>query len=176
MDFVEAVSNEMTSYVSKHQGSMRMLLEAASKGEAALNATISDNLERLTDPGFLVYVDSELDGAAKGTPAADVLVTVRLRLLELVGEGLSPDVAVLPRLLSEETLEGVQRATLGYLRDFSTPGKELFLLNLRLLKKEMGRKYESVDPELLERMAQIEQVVEASMKDETYREEKNEMQ
>jgi len=56
LDFMEAVSTEMTGYVSKHQGSMRLLLEAAGRGEAALTTAIADNVQRLTDPGFLVYV------------------------------------------------------------------------------------------------------------------------
>jgi hypothetical protein len=180
MDFVETVSKGTVDYLEKHQGSMRLLLEAAGKGEKVLNDAIAENRERLVDPGFLVYVDSEIEGAAKGTPAEQALSTIRLRLLELVGEGLSPDVAVLPRLLSEDTDKDLRKATLAYLKDLSTPGKDLFLLNLRLLKKEMVKKYDSVDPDLMSRMEKIEDIVVETMRKETsgggFKREPNELQ
>lgn len=126
------------------------------------------------------YVNSELQGTTAGSPAEDVLSTIRLRLLELVGEGLSPDVAVLPRLLSEDSPEGLRRATHDYLREFSTPGKDLFLLNLRLLRKEMGKKYNGVDPELVQRMDQVEEAVVDAIVDDTrdgsFKQEHNELQ
>ena len=180
MDFIDVVSAEMTNYVTKHQASMRLLLDAAGKDEVTLEAAIVENKERLTDPGFLVYVDSEIEAAASGSPAHDMLCIIRLRLLEVVGEGLSPDVAVLPRLLSQETPEDIVSATRKYLMDFSTPGKDLFLFNLRLLQRDMGKKYGDVDPELVNKMTRIEAAVVALIDEDTrtggFREEKNELQ
>jgi hypothetical protein len=54
------------------------------------------------------------------------------------------------------------------------------LLNLRLLRKEMGKKYNGVDPELVQRMDQVEEAVVDAIVDDTrdgsFKQEHNELQ
>jgi len=159
MDFLEAVVKETSDMTSRNQNTMKQLLEAAQSGGESLDACIKANRETFTSPAFLVYLDSEIEAATsqgKNSPARQLLETIRLRLLEEVGATLPSNVAVLPQLLAEEDLDVMQKKTRDFLADFSPSGVDLFLLNLGLMKKDMKKKYNNVDSELLERLSIIE--------------------
>eukprot|EP00597_Dinobryon_sp_UTEXLB2267_P002253 CAMPEP_0170067922 /NCGR_PEP_ID=MMETSP0019_2-20121128/7074_1 /TAXON_ID=98059 /ORGANISM="Dinobryon sp., Strain UTEXLB2267" /LENGTH=85 /DNA_ID=CAMNT_0010275405 /DNA_START=580 /DNA_END=833 /DNA_ORIENTATION=+ len=78
-----------------------------------------------------------------------LLVTVKLRLLDEQGKRLGVDVMILPKLAAEEDPSELRRKTILHLESYDNTGKLLFLQTLKLLRKEMLKRYQNVDPLLV---------------------------
>jgi len=159
MDFLEVIVKETASLRSKHQATMKKLFDALSqsKDEPALNAFLKANREEVTSASFLVYLDSELENAPSDSSAERFLLTLKLRLLQEVGEGMGDSVAMLPRLLTLDEAE-MRAETLLYLSDLDRDGKELFGDNIRLMRADMRKKYVELDPQLEANLSLLEQI------------------
>ena len=172
MDFLEAVVNETELLVKRNQELLRSILESAKSGEISLENLIKKRKNDVTSADFLVFLDAEIDNVGERSAAGQLLSTIRLRLLEEVGDAMmSADVAILPRLLAIENDEDLKNETLIYLKTLKNLAAiELFLQNLRFMKKQMDKKYTNVDPMLLQNLAKIEVI--ASTVAETMKNEK----
>jgi len=69
------------------------------------------------------------------------------------------DVTILPKLAAEPDLSTMREKTVEYLKTHDIMGKELFLQTLRLLQKEMKKRYSDVDSALTENLSLIEKIV-----------------
>ena len=158
MDFLEAVVTETASLVKRNQELLRYILEAAKEGEDSLENAIKKRKNDMTSADFLVFLEAEIDNVGDQSAAGQLLSTIRLRLLEEVGDTMmTADVAILPKLLSLESDEDLKTETLKYLKILKNLAAiELFLQNLRFMKKQMDKKYSNVDPMLLKNLAKIE--------------------
>ena len=155
IDFLEAVANESSS-LKLNQSSLRTLLEAAKKGEDAVDEVIRKDVQAFTNPTFFVYLDSEIDNSSG--PMSQLLTTVKLRLLDEVGKEKGIDIQMIASLASINEPIELKRMTMNHLRDYDKDGLELFLQVLRILNKEMKKRYNNVDTGLLLNMAEIERI------------------
>jgi hypothetical protein len=162
MDFLEAVVSETSALQQTNQKALRKLLEAAKVSEVAVDEAIAENKEQLLKPEFLLYIDSEIENQDIDSPLENLLVTIKLRLLDEIGRGLGLDVMMLPRLAAEEDPIELRRKTTEYLQSYDRTCQELFLQSLKLMRVEMKKRYSQlrVDTTLLEHLDIIEEVAE----------------
>ena len=144
LDFLEAVVVETAALQTKNQAVLRGLLEAAKVSEAQVDAAIASNTAQLMAPEFLLYLDAEIEGHAPNSPTENLLVTIKLRLLDEVGKGMGIDVMVLPKLAAEVDPVELRRKAVEHLRPYDAAGCELFLQTLRLMRGEMSKRYQQV--------------------------------
>jgi hypothetical protein len=161
MDFLEAVGNETTALLKQNQETLRKLMENAKLSEKALNDHIAANSDKLLKPEFAVYLDAEISAQDTNTPMENLLVTIKLRLLDEYGKTLGVDVMLLPKLASEEDPSELKRKTVEYLEMYDDSGKTLFLQTLRLMMGEMAKRYDNVDPLLIMNMREIEKITQS---------------
>jgi hypothetical protein len=102
MDFLEAVVNETVTMQKTNQKALRLLLEAAQTSEAQVDQAITNNKEQLLKQEFLLYLDAEIESQEGNSSMENMLVTVKLRLLDEIGKGMGVDVMILPKLAAEE--------------------------------------------------------------------------
>jgi hypothetical protein len=86
MDFLEAVVNETVTMQKTNQKALRLLLEAAQTSEAQVDQAITNNKEQLLKQEFLLYLDAEIESQEGNSSMENMLVTVKLRLLDEIGE------------------------------------------------------------------------------------------
>jgi len=106
--FLGTVTIESMKQLQEHQTLLRLLLEAAAKSGQELDQYIAQNTEsvsnlllcssicayveiisylsvytphQLLSPNFLVYLDAEVQGAERDSPAEHMLVIIQLKLL-----------------------------------------------------------------------------------------------
>ena len=157
LDFLEAVSKETGSMLSANQQTLRILLEAAKEGESMLGEVLKENKELCCKEEFLVYLDTEIESQDSASTLETLLVTLRLRILEEMGETLGRDVTILPKLASLSDPAELKHSTLEHLDTYTTVGgAELFLQALRMMVKETKKRYKDVDAALLDNLQQIE--------------------
>jgi hypothetical protein len=171
LDFLEAVGSETSKLLKKNQDAMKSLLEAMKTSEQAVDQVFDSN-EVLKSPEFLVYLDSEIQTAEPNGPMESLLVTVKLRLLEELGKSFGYDTTIIPKLAAEENPADLRRKTMEHLQSYEgVGGKDLFLQALRMMKKEMKKRYTQVDPLLLMNLAEIEKIAVEMLKREMEAEE-----
>ena len=159
LDFLEAVGSETSKLLKKNQRGLKLLFDAMKISEAEVNRVIEDNSKELTSPEFLVYLDSEIQAQDTNSPLEGLLVTLKLRLLEEAGRSLGYDVSVIPKLAAEEDPAELRRKTVEHVQSYeSVGGKELFLQALRLMRKEMAKRYTRIDPLLLLNLDEVEKI------------------
>jgi hypothetical protein len=154
IDFLEAVANETSASLKSNQSSLRSLLEAAKKGESAVDEIIRKDVKSYTDPAFLVYLDSEIDNSTG--PMNQLLTTVKLRILDEVGKEKGIDIQMIASLAAINDPIELKKKTINFLNDYDRDGLDLFLQVLRILSNEMKKRYNNVDTGLILNMAEIE--------------------
>ena len=87
LEFLELVAKETKQMMSTHQLSLKKLLEASRISENAINTLLSREREQFTSLEFLVFLDSEIESQEENSPAQNLLVTIKLRVLDEVGKG-----------------------------------------------------------------------------------------
>lgn len=174
VDFLESISKETGNLLKKNQAAMKLLLEAMKVSEEAINEVI-ENSSVLKSPEFLVYLDSEIESHEPNGPMENLLVTVKLRLLEEMGKVLGYDTTILPKLASEEDPAELRRKTIAHLESYEgIGGKELFLQALRLMKKDMNKRHKAIDPILFANLGEVEKITESMVKREQQLEDERE--
>lgn len=115
IDFLETVSKESSSMLKQNQKLLRSLLEAAKISEGFLNDFISENKEsvsslskyillivwwlyvtytisrlslqlQLLKSDFSVYLDTQIENAESNSAVENMMVTIKLRLLDECGK------------------------------------------------------------------------------------------
>ena len=158
VDFLEAIGRETSNLLKKNQAAMKTLLEAMKVSEAAVDEVIEHSAV-LKSPEFLVYLDSEIQSQERNGRMENLLVTIKLRLLEELGKDLGYDTTILPKLAAEEDPAELRRRTLEHLQTYEgVGGKELFLHALRLMKKEMKKSHTKVNPLLVANLGEVEKI------------------
>lgn len=165
IDFLEAVTNETSNLLKKNQKLLTIILEAAKISESRLNEVISMNSTSFTSPEFMLYLDTEIETQEVNSQFQSLLVTIKLRLLDEWGKMKGIDVMMLPKLASEEDPNIMKQKTIEILRDYNNEGRELFLIALQLLRKEMIKRYQNVDPILLANLEEIEKITKSYIKE-----------
>lgn len=174
MDFLEVIVEETQAMIKKHQNTLRLILEAAKIGESRVDEVLFQNREEVVSPDFMVYLDSEIesiDTEAEGEAAyqasaramEQMLVTVKLRVLDEVGRSLGIDVQELPRLAAENDPTQLREKTLAHIQGHGPAGRQLLLQTLRIMNKELAKRYQQVDATLQERLRQVEEAVSAAV-------------
>lgn len=160
VDFLEAIGKQTSNLLKKNQNAMKLLLEAMKVSENAINEVIESTTD-LKSPEFLVYLDTEIEAQEQNGPMENLLVTIKLRLLEEIGKGMGYDTTILPKLAAEEDPAELKRKTIEHLRGYeSVQGMELFVQALKMMKKEMRKRYTQVDPLLLINLDEVEKIAE----------------
>ena len=159
LDFLEAMAKETGNMIEINQKALRLLLEAAKGSENALDECIGANSELVTSQEFMVYLDTEIENQAENSQMENVLITLKLRILDEVGKGLGVDVTVLPKLASIADPVELKQQTVNHLKSYtSVGGKQLFLQALGIMRKEMTKRYDKVDPSLFSNLEEIEKI------------------
>ena len=109
LDFLEAIVKETAILQEKNQKALRVLLEAAKVSEQQVDLVIMDSKEQLTKPEFMLYLDAEIESHDPNSPFENILVTIKLRLLDEIGKGMGVDVMILPKLAAEENPSELRR-------------------------------------------------------------------
>ena len=109
LDFLEAVVKETNDLQETNQKALRILLEAAKVSEQQVDLVIMDSKEQLTKPEFMLYLDAEIESQDPNSPLENMLVTVKLRLLDEIGKGMGVDVMILPKLAAEDDPSELRR-------------------------------------------------------------------
>lgn len=121
---------------------------------------IAVNREQLTSADFRLYLDTEIEAQESNSPQENMLVTVKLRLLDELGRTMGVDVMVLPQLAAEEDPAELKRKTIRHLENYDAMGQQLFLQTLRIMVGEMKKRYQAVDPLLLMNLREVEKIAE----------------
>ena len=159
LDFLEAVSKETGTMLSANQNTLRTLLEAAKQGESELSESIKTNAGLCCKEEFLVYLDTEIESQESASTLEVLLVALRLRILEEMGQSLGKDVTIIPKLASLSDPEELRNSTFAHLETYTTVGGvELFLQALKMMIKETKKRYKDVDASLLVTLKQIEEL------------------
>jgi len=158
LDFLEAVGKETATRLKGNQGLLRSLLEKARMSEESLDDFITANSEKLLNGDFSLYLDTEVEAAESNSPQENLLVTIKLRLLDECGKNLGVDVMLLPKLAAEGDPAELRRKTLQHLDSYDKPGQELFLQTLRIMMGEMKKRYQGVDPLLYLNLREVEKI------------------
>ena len=116
LDFLEAIVKETNVLQEKNQKALRVLLEAAKISEQQVDLVIMDSKEQLTKPEFMLYLDAEIESHDPNSPFENMLVTIKLRLLDEIGKGMGVDVMILPKLAAEENPSELRRKVCIYMR------------------------------------------------------------
>jgi hypothetical protein len=161
LDFLEALGKETQEVLKRNQNSLRILLEATKISEAKIDEVIAENREQLTSQEFMMYLDSEIENQSGNNPTENLLVTVKLRLMDEMGRNMGMDVMMLPKLAAENEPEELQRKTIEFLDTYTLPAKELFVQTLQIMRKEMQKRYEGVDPMLITNLDRIEKIAQS---------------
>ena len=125
-----------------------------------LNEHIAVNSAQLTGADFRLYLDTEIEAQDTNSPQENMLVTVKLRLLDELGKSMGVDVMILPQLAAEEDPAELTRKTILHLEGYDTTGQQLFLQTLRIMLGEMKKRYQAVDPLLLLNLREVERIAE----------------
>lgn len=107
-----------------------------------------------------MYLDTEIEAQESNSPQENMLVTVKLRLLDELGRTMGVDVMVLPQLAAEEDPAELKRKTIRHLENYDAMGQQLFLQTLRIMVGEMKKRYQAVDPLLLMNLREVEKIAE----------------
>ena len=110
MKKLKSYSNNYFIFCFRRQGTLRKLLEAAKTNEIGLDKFMSENIAevgfifsnkehlfcfkiliyksliKISDPEFLVYLDSEIENQDTNSPMENFLVTMKLRILDEIGK------------------------------------------------------------------------------------------
>jgi hypothetical protein len=158
VDFLEAVAKETSDMLKKNQKNLRLIFEASKVGEDEVNEQIALLGEDLRQPDFMVYLDSEIEAQDNNSAMENLLVTIKLRVLDEIGRTMGIDVTRIPVLAAEEDPAMLRKKTLQYLKDYDNTGIELFLQVLSMIKTEMKKRYTAIDPILFLNMGEIEKI------------------
>ena len=124
-------------------------MEASKKSEIAIDKVMSSSFLEVSDPEFLVYLDSEIENQDSNSPMENFLVTIKLRILDEMGRSKGIDVTILPKLAAERDTVAMRFNTYKHLEGFDAEGRLLFLQTLKLLQKEMKKRYTNVSFDVL---------------------------
>ena len=163
VDFLEAVVVETESMLQRRRETLRIILEAAKLGEDALNNVISLNYHDISDPEFLVFLDSEIDCQSINSSLEALLVTIKLRVLDEIGFRKGVDITMIPKLAAESNDDIMRINTLKYLKNFDLEGQELFLVSLKTVVREIETRYIQMDGDLLVNLKKIEDTTKESI-------------
>lgn len=163
VDFLEAIVVEMESMLQRRRETLRIILEAAKLGEDALNNVISLNYHDISDPEFLVFLDSEIDCQSINSSPEALLVTIKLRVLDEIGFRKGVDITMIPKLAAESNDDIMRINTLKYLKNFDLEGQELFLVSLKTVVREIETRYIQMDGDLLVNLKKIEDTTKESI-------------
>ena len=158
MDFLEAVTKETQSLLKRNHGLLKMILEASKESESKLDQVISRNSSTLISPEFMLYLDTEIENQEVNSQLQSLLVTIKLRIMDEWGKTKGIDVMLLPKIAAEDDPNIMRQKTIDVIRDYTVEGRELFLMTLQIMRKEMIKRYEQVDPLLLKNLAEIENI------------------
>jgi len=159
VDFLEAVGKETQVMLKKNQNTLRLLLEAAKVSEAEVDKVLREGSSSLQSSEFLLYLDSEIETQVSDSPMENLLVTIKLRVLDEIGKNLGVDVTILPKLAAEEDPAMLRKKTIDHLKSYECAGgKELFLQALRMMTSEMKKRYKDVDPILFQNLKEVEKI------------------
>jgi hypothetical protein len=144
LDFLEAIVKETSSLLSRHQSTLKKVMEAAKLSEIAVDKLMESSFLEISDPEFLVYLDSEIENQDSNSAMENFLVTIKLRMLDEIGRSKGVDVTMLPKLAADHDPNTMRINTYKHLEGFDSEGKLLFLQTLKLIQKEMKKRYTSV--------------------------------
>lgn len=107
LDFLEMNALETRALVSTHQLVLKKLLQAAQISESTLQEFLSKEGPQVTSPGFLTYLESEVEAQSSDGPARATLQVIQMMVLEELGRsrGQGEDILAIPRLASEASEE-----------------------------------------------------------------------
>lgn len=165
LDFLEVVAKETNTMMASHQLSIKKLLEASKISEKAIDKLLEKENSQFTSSDFLVFLDCEIESQEENSPMQNLLVTIKLRILDEIGRNLGVDVMILPKLASEGNPAELKRKTVEHLKSYDRAGKELFLQTLQIMRGEMKRRYNNVDPLLSLNLEQIEKIAKGLLDD-----------
>ena len=151
IEFLTAISNETKTRTKKHQNSLKILLEAAKNGvDSILSEKISEIYADISTNEFLVYLDSEIDNQSPNSKGENLLVTLKLLIIEEIGKKkMGVDTVMLSKLAAEQDISILEEKTLEYFKNYDNSMLELFLSNINIMKNELNLRYQNGENELL---------------------------
>ena len=151
IEFLTAISNETKTRTRKHQNSLKLLLEAAKNGvDSILSEKISEIYNDISTNEFLVYLDSEIENQSPNSKGENILVTLKLLIIEEIGKKkMGVDTVMLSKLAAEEDISVLEQKALGYFKNYDSNMLELFLSNINIMKNELNLRYQNGENELL---------------------------
>ena len=87
LDFLSMVAKETKNMLATHQLSLKKLLEASRISEKTIDNLLIKEKDSFTSMEFLIYLDSEIESQEENSPAQNLLVTIKLRVLDEIGKG-----------------------------------------------------------------------------------------
>jgi folate-binding protein YgfZ len=163
IEFLTAISNETKIRTKKHQNSLKILLETAKNGiDGMITEKIAEIYNDISTNEFLVYLDSEIDNQSPNSKGENLLVTLKLLLIEEIGKKkLGIDTVILSKLASEQDISILEQKTIEYFKDYDINMLELFVSNINIMKNELNLRYQNTENELLsQNLSQIESIIE----------------
>lgn len=79
------ISSQTKSFNDGNRQLMRGILDAVRVSESQVDHFFSTNLEELSKPEFLLFLDTELESCKENPSMENLLVTVKLKVLEEYG-------------------------------------------------------------------------------------------
>lgn len=141
IDFLQIVSAESEMRIKKNQKLLLSLLDACKKGDDELIQLIDTSYDDVTSGDFLLHLDCEIENQNSNSATENLLVTLKLLLIEEVGKRKGEDILMLSKLAAEDDNDVLDKKTRDYFKKYDVLGKQLFLQTFLILKSDMKKRY-----------------------------------
>lgn len=141
IDFLQIVSAESEMRIKKNQKLLLSLLDACKRGDDELIQLINTSYDDVTSSDFLVHLDCEIENQNSNSVTENMLVTLKLLLIEEVGKRKGDDILMLSKLAAEDDDDVLDEKTREYFKKYDVLGKQLFLQTFLILKSDMKKRY-----------------------------------
>ena len=79
----------------------------------------------MTSPDFLIFLDSEIESSEENSIVQQLLVTIKLRILDEIGKSKGDDIMAIPRIASQNSVKAIKLKVL-----YVIYSKSLFDVNI----------------------------------------------
>eukprot|EP01033_Poteriospumella_lacustris_P008588 gene8588-6181_t len=163
LNAMEALAAEKKQMVERNQAVLRELVMAAKVSEAQLRSFLAANVDKISSLDFSLFLDAEIQDAEYQSPAEQVLLAIKLNVLEARAQRLGVDVRALPALAASSTADEMRQKTLAHIARYDRDARELLVQSIRLHIGQLAKRSDEVDPQLAANLRDIEDIVASSV-------------
>jgi hypothetical protein len=156
---MDVMAREKKEMIGKSQELLRELLLAAKVSESHLKIFLENNLNKFSSLEFSLFLDAEIKNAPYQSQIEQLLLMIKLTILEMRGKELGVDIKALATLAATNNEEELKRKTLNHIAEYDRNARDLLVQSIRMNIQEIQKHPEPVDPVLIINLKEIERIV-----------------